>query len=292
MTDLAICRHISCLPSGRVWVSDEKHNLILTNTTGAPLHQVKDLCKHVYIGSHAVNRESELIYIDRKYRIKTLSSDMETTSTFIHTPESSFKPRCVYWSPSTDDLLVGMYEKKRQEGKVARYNNTKKLIQTIQHCKKGQTLYSKPYYITENNNGDVVVSDFTRAVVVTERGGKYRFSYSGPTSESNLMPLGICTDPLSHILVCALVNIHMIDKDGQFLRYLPITSESNDKVIDDTYSLSYDVNTHRLWVGSQWTNKVRVYNYITKRNEKEGTSEQFLLIRQRRHSKLSINTYM
>lgn len=84
---------------------------------------------------------------------------METTSTYIHTPESAFKPRCVYWSPSTDDLLVGMYEKKRQEGKVARYNNTKKLIQTIQHCKNGQTLYSKPCYITGNNNGDVVVSE-------------------------------------------------------------------------------------------------------------------------------------
>uniref|UniRef100_K1QBR8 Uncharacterized protein n=1 Tax=Magallana gigas TaxID=29159 RepID=K1QBR8_MAGGI len=135
-------------------------------------------------------------------------------------------------------------------------------------------MYTYPNYITENNNGDVVVSDFTRAVVVTERGGKYRFSYSGPTPESKLMPLGICTDPLSHIIVCAQVNIHMIDKDGQFLRYLPITSESKDKEIDDTYSLSYDVNTHRLWVGSQWTNTVRVYTYITKRNGKEDKNPQ------------------
>uniref|UniRef100_A0A8W8NJ26 Uncharacterized protein n=1 Tax=Magallana gigas TaxID=29159 RepID=A0A8W8NJ26_MAGGI len=33
------------------------------------------------------------------------------------------------------------------------------------------------------------------------------------------------------------------------------------------WSLSYDVNTHRLWVGSLWyNNKVCVYRYITRQD--------------------------
>lgn len=38
------CYHISCVTSDRVWVSDDENNLILTNTTGVPLHHVADLC--------------------------------------------------------------------------------------------------------------------------------------------------------------------------------------------------------------------------------------------------------
>uniref|UniRef100_K1QSB8 Uncharacterized protein n=1 Tax=Magallana gigas TaxID=29159 RepID=K1QSB8_MAGGI len=58
----------------------------------------------------------------------------------------------------------------------------------------------EPNYITENNNGDIAVSDYD-AVVVTEREGRHRFSYTGHPAESVLRPRGICTDALSHILV-------------------------------------------------------------------------------------------
>uniref|UniRef100_A0A8W8NXR4 Uncharacterized protein n=1 Tax=Magallana gigas TaxID=29159 RepID=A0A8W8NXR4_MAGGI len=36
--------------------------------------------------------------------------------------------------------------------------------------------------------------------------------------------------------------------------------------MDSPQSLSYDVNTHRLWVGSLWDNKVCVYRYITRQD--------------------------
>nr|XP_034309430.1 uncharacterized protein LOC105324216 [Crassostrea gigas] len=54
----------------------------------------------------------------------------------------------------------------------------------------GRELYGRPDYITENNNGDVVVSDFWYDVVVTERGGRHRFFYRGPPG-SELQPHGI-----------------------------------------------------------------------------------------------------
>ncbi|XP_065932193.1 uncharacterized protein [Magallana gigas] len=267
LTGVGGCFHISCVTSDRVWVSDHRNNLMLTDTTGVPLHRVEDSCSDLYTGIHTVNSESELIYIDDDYNINKLSKDMKTTTTFIERTDSTWLPLCVYWSPSTGDLLVGMWnydtETGKITGKVTRYNQSGQLTQTIQNNNTGRGLYSYPNYITENNNGDVVVSD-RGAVVVTERGGRHRFSYTGHPSGSGLWPCGICTDALSHILVCDVIThtVQMIDKDGQFLSRLLTESQELGK----PWSLSYDVNTHRLWVGSPYNNKVCVYRYITRQD--------------------------
>eukprot|EP00105_Crassostrea_gigas_P026474 XP_011447453.2 PREDICTED: uncharacterized protein LOC105342260 isoform X1 [Crassostrea gigas] len=192
---------------------------------------------------------------------------MKTTTTFIERTDSTWEPWCVYWSPSTGDLLVAMYNYRTMTGKVTRYNQSGQLTQTIQYNNTGRGLYSDPLYITENKNGDVVVSDSeSRAVVVTERGGRHRFSYTGPPSGSRLWPRGICTDALSHILVCDRYTktVQMINKDGRFLSHLLTEPQE----MGDPCSLSYDVNTHRLWVGSgsRDNNKVCVYRYITRQD--------------------------
>ncbi|XP_065929645.1 uncharacterized protein [Magallana gigas] len=264
VTGVGCCDHISCVTSDQVWVSDDRNNLILTDTTGIPLHRVEDSCSDLY-GLHTVNSESELIYIDRNDDIHKLSKDMKTTTTFMERTDFTWGPWCVYWSPSTGDLLVGMWyiNDYTKKGKVTRYNPSGQLTQTIQHDNTGRGLYSEPNYITENNNGDVVVSDFS-AVVVTERGGRHRFSYTGPPSGSRLWPRGICTDALSHILVCddSTNTVQMLDKDGQFLSHLLTKSQE----MGEPRSLSYDVNTHHLWVGSVDNNKVCVYRYITRQD--------------------------
>ncbi|XP_065939297.1 uncharacterized protein [Magallana gigas] len=273
VTGVGCCYHISCVTSDRVWVSDW-NNLMLTDTTGVPLHRVEDSCRDG--GLHTVNSESELIYIDRKYNIKKRSKDMKTTKTLIKKKIfSKWRPRCVYWSPSTGDLLVGMYNNDTYTGKVTRYNQSGQLTQTIQHHNTGRGLYRHPLYITENNNGDVVVSDYdysSGAVVVTERGGRHHFSYTGPPSGSGLEPHGICTDALSHILVCddTTNTVQMIDWDGQFLSHLLIRPSG----IFSPYSLSYDVNTHRLWVGSRSNNTVVIYRYITRQDALTDTADK------------------
>nr|XP_034310533.1 uncharacterized protein LOC117684053 [Crassostrea gigas] len=274
LADAVRCYHISCVTSDRVWVSDI-NNLILTNTTGFLLHCVKnsssDLYRNLYIdrykGLHTVNSESELIYIDRNDNINKLSEDMKTTTTFIERTDSTWEPRCVYCSPSTGDLLVGMSYKHAKTGKVTRYNQSRQLTHTTQHDNTGRELYRRPNYITENNNGDVVVSDYDNepgAVVVTERGGTHRFSYTGHPPGSRLQPWGICTDALSHILVCdgETQTVQVLNKDGQFLSHLLTKSHEMGR----PQSLGYDVNTHRLWVGSRDNNKVCVYRYITRQD--------------------------
>ncbi|XP_056003836.1 uncharacterized protein LOC130046518 isoform X3 [Ostrea edulis] len=250
--------HISRVMSDRVWVSDD-NNLILTDTTGDTIHRVTDI---TFYGEHTVNSSGELIYVDSKRNINKLSVNNHTVTTQIEYT-SPWQPRCVYCSPSTGDLMVGMCNYKTNKGKVTRYNSSGQHILTIQHDNKRQTPYSDPHYITENNNGDIIVSDLLRGVVVTERGGRHRFSYTGPPSGSSLLPRGICTDALSHILVCDdnTDTVQMIDKDGHFLSLL-LTRQHR---INRPRSLNYDDKTHLLWVGSWYTNTVSVYRYLQRR---------------------------
>lgn len=126
-------------------------------------------------------------------------------------------------------------------------------------------MYISPSYITENNNGDVVVSDWARAaVVVTDCRGRYRFSYARNPWGFELAPYGMCTDALSHSLVCDFQKntVHMLDKDGQFLSRLLIRPSG----IFAHYTISYDVNTRCLWVGSLNNNRVCVYRYLKRQN--------------------------
>nr|XP_022287633.1 uncharacterized protein LOC111100242 [Crassostrea virginica]XP_022287634.1 uncharacterized protein LOC111100242 [Crassostrea virginica]XP_022287635.1 uncharacterized protein LOC111100242 [Crassostrea virginica] len=310
VTGVKYCSHISCVTPDRVWVSDWD-NLVLTDTaTGKKLHSVEHSLhsgngKHKYpldseSGIHTVNCKGELIYIDEEYNIIKLCNDMETTTTLIKHTDTTWRPVSVYCSPSSGDLLVGMCtDKYPRTGKVMRYDNTGKHKQTIPHDDNTpHTLYKTPFYITENNNGDVLVSDmFRNAVVVTSGEGVHRFSYRGPPLGSELIPRkfcaevivtqnndilfsdwlsidcgagldprGICTDVMSHILVSEAVypgTVQMLDRDGQFLSYVLITRQTPgmDYV---PLSLSYDVTTHAVWVGSFDNNTMSMCQYINR----------------------------
>lgn len=264
VTSVNCCVHISCRTSDQVWVSDDECNLILTNATGDSLYFVNDICHGLY-GKHTVNSDIELIYIDVNYNINKMSKDMTTTTTFIERADFIWIPHCIYWSPSTGDLLVGMYNNKRWRGKVFRYNQTGRLTQTIQYNQKGMTLYREPINLTDNKNGDIIVCDFRRAIVVTEYGGKHRFSYTGHTPGSLLEPFGICTDALSHILFCdcASDSVQMLDQDGELLSYLLVRPSG----VISPYCLSYNVRTHYFWVGSANNNNVCVFRTIFKEDE-------------------------
>lgn len=119
--------------------------------------------------------------------------------------DSSWRPLGVYWGPITGDLLVGlervvtMYKGK---GKVTQYIQTGQPTQTIEHDSAGLNLYRRPYYIMENNNEHIVVSDCRNVVEVTTFRGIHRFSHTGHPSGTSLESQGLCTDPMSHILVC------------------------------------------------------------------------------------------
>lgn len=73
-------------------------------------------------------------------------------------------------------------------------------------------------YITENKNGDIIISsDEYDTVVGMDRSGGHRFRYSHP---ENLTPMDICTDKYGHILVAFESCIHLLDEDGEFQKIL------------------------------------------------------------------------
>ncbi|XP_056016078.1 uncharacterized protein LOC125677337 isoform X2 [Ostrea edulis] len=261
VTGISRVFHISRVMSDQVWICD-RNNLILTDTTGDTIHRVRDRTSSWYRGVHTVNSSGELIYIDTVNNIKKLSADNKTVTTLLKST-SRWYPHCVCCSPSTGDLMVGMLNTDTFTGKVTRYNSSGQHILTIEHDNTGHTLYREPLYITDNKNGDIIVSDLSHGVVVTERGGRHRFSYTGPPPGSSLDPQGICTDALSHILVCDdnTDTVQMIDKDGHFLSLL-LTRQHGIKY---PRSLNYDDKTHLLWVGSWRTNKMSVYRFIQRR---------------------------
>lgn len=257
--------HISFVAPAKVWISDE-NMIFLTNTKGEIIHNINDLCNNLSNGVHTVNSDRELIYIDKNHNINKVSMDRKETTTFVGTTGSTWKPQCVYWSPLNRDLLVGMYSEITEytgKGKIIRYNQTGLITQQIPQGDRELELYTKPRYITENLNENIIVSDYSLwsgAVVVTDRGGHHLFSYTGHPPESGILPKGICTDTLSNIIVCDTRSktVQLIDRDGQFLTHL--LTESLE--MGTPQCLSYDFNNHCLYVA--YNKMVCVYKYAPK----------------------------
>ncbi|XP_061171130.1 uncharacterized protein LOC133180680 [Saccostrea echinata] len=235
-------KHISCVTSVHVWISG-KDKLILTNIAGDTLCCL-DAHTNDFCGAHTVNITGDLTYIDSD----KLSKGNASESVLIKNT-GQWVPWCVYCSPSNGDLLVGtMYRRDEDTGKIQRYNNTGQIIQTIQHDNNtGQGLYREPIYITENLNGDVIVCDYFRGVVVTERGGggRHCFTYTGTIKGPRVSPFEICTDMLSHILVCEVIGVQMLDNDGNFLMWLLKRQQG----VNWPCGIHFNNKTNLLWVG-------------------------------------------
>lgn len=275
--------HIACVPPNMCWVSDGI-KVTLTNITGDTLYHLKStfslISWHTGI-YHTVNNEGDLIYIDLSGSIKQLSLDKETISEIIEINYlEENQPRCVFCSPLNGDLLVGMVDKfhfdEEKKGKVYRYKKNWSLAQTSKFDKTGLKICDIPWTpnnIIENNNGDVVVScyDF---VVVHNSVGQPRFTYKGHPSGSELLPLGICTNALSHILIGddKTDRIHIIDKDGQFLSHLLVKPSRLFK----PHCLSYDVSSHCIYIGTNLKlgeNSIYVYRHLAPETTPTGKSD-------------------
>nr|XP_034317850.1 uncharacterized protein LOC105330023 [Crassostrea gigas] len=246
--------HISLGKSGRLWVSDYKGNLVQTDLQGNQLQKIQTSGGSQ--GYHTVTQDGDLIYTDRDNKVINRITPDNTITEFIKTGD--WIPLSIHSSHINGDILVGM--RKGGEAKVTRYNKAGTEIQNIQRDNKGQELYGLPLYITENINGDVCVSDYKKkSVVVVDKSGQHRFSYTGQGSK--FKPYGICTDVLGHILVCVGYlfggPVHLLDQDGQFLSLLLAEQQG----VYVPLSVCVD-DENNLWVGQSNTNTVTVYRYL------------------------------
>jgi DNA-binding beta-propeller fold protein YncE len=208
-------RGVSCVGEDLVWTRGSDKTMKLFNLRG-------DLLTSIQTNSGksptdiAVTKEGDLVYADYWNRTVNIMNRSLTVITL-----QVWEPHGVCCTQS-GELLVTMYRNNYKESKVVRYSGSTE-TQTIQYNDQGWPLYLLPGNISENRNLDICVSDDI-AVVVVNASGKLRFRYTGHPSNTggSFDPHGIATNSQGHILVADRTNnrVHIIDQDGQFLRYI------------------------------------------------------------------------
>ncbi|XP_052696009.1 tripartite motif-containing protein 2-like, partial [Crassostrea angulata] len=215
---------VCCLRDDEVWTSSYDNILKLYNLNGKLLKSINTRPWFIPCGI-ALTGCSSVVFGDSFNGTLNIVKD---TGIWEVIRLQGWTPHGVC-STSSGDLLLLMVSNDRQE-KVVRYSGFAEK-QSIQFDDKKQPLYSGsrinyfPKCITENRNLDICVADCEAgAVVVVNHAGKLRFRYTGHTSHvfGVFRPFGIISDSQCWILISDYYNhnIHVVDKDGHFLRYI------------------------------------------------------------------------
>nr|XP_034305556.1 uncharacterized protein LOC117682342 isoform X2 [Crassostrea gigas] len=242
-------KQISYVKSGRLWVMpgfghdyENGDEIIQVDNNG----NVKE--KVYSSGPFCVSKDDALLYksdwfdkdededeVKDKYgdRVKKKTSEISTTLLQTEILEVIIG---IYSSFVNGHILVliqisTVTESPRQQHfsyKITRYDENRLKIEDIWISDgiQGWRFSSFEYaYITENKNGDIIISRYKyKTVVGMDRSGEHRFTYSHP---EDLNPMDICTDKYGHILVAFESSIHLLDEDGAFQKILLKNMSSN-----------------------------------------------------------------
>ncbi|XP_061167821.1 uncharacterized protein LOC133176763 [Saccostrea echinata] len=266
--------NVACLSDEEIWTKGDNNTMKLYNINQGSLLSLRNLFNfNIIRGSRlksittksgykptdiAVTKSGDLVYTD--YTDRTVSIlRKEKIEEVIRL--QNWRPYSVCSTYSTE-LLVLIDSDDYSESKVVRYSGSTEK-QTIQFDDQGKTLYSSGgyyRYITENKNLDICVTDYrAEAVVVVNQTGKLRFRYTGHTpapKNKPFSPRGITTDSQSHILTADYNNecVHIIDQDGQFLRYI-------DCELNGPWGICTDTNDN-LFVAQCMYRQVKKIKYL------------------------------
>ncbi|XP_056004054.1 E3 ubiquitin-protein ligase TRIM71-like [Ostrea edulis] len=210
---------VSCLSEDQVWTCGYNETMKLLNLQSKLLTSIQTKSGG-RPGDIAVTRDGYLVYTDYSNNTVNLIKNKKIRTVITL---QGWGPQYVCCTAG-NNLLVTMISDDGEQYKVVRYSGSTE-TQSIQFDDQGRPLYSDVGDLSENRNLDICVADCdVRAVVVVNQSGKLRFRYTGHPSNTkqSFNPAGITTDSQSHILTADSDNhrIHILDQDGQFLRYI------------------------------------------------------------------------
>ncbi|XP_062619822.1 uncharacterized protein LOC134281357 [Saccostrea cucullata] len=249
--------NVACLSDEEIWITGNDNTMKLYSINQGSLLQCFTTKSWEWSFEIAVTKSGDLVYTDYRDRTVNIVKNGKIEEVI---RLQNWIPSGVY-STSSGDLLVIMDNFDKPAKVVCYSGSTEK--QTIQFDDKGKSLYSSVgfrRYITENRNQDICVSeDGAKEIVVVNQAGKLRFRYTGHTpapKNQPFNPLGITTDSQSHILTADVSNecVHIIDQDGQFLRYI-------DCELIYPYGLCTDTNDN-LFVAQMSNSQVKKIKYM------------------------------
>lgn len=207
-------RSVTCHSDNKIWTCRLDNIMRLYNLHGQLVNSIKTKSGNMP-QDIAVTWSGDLVYTDCNDRTVNVVKDTQ-----IH----QIKLRgWIPWgvcSTSFGDLLVAMNSDDDKETKIARFSGSTEK-QSIQYDDQGNSLFLSGIYICENGNLDICVSDNSAgAVVVVNMAGELRFKYTG--CSISFRPYGIATDSQNLIMIVDSLYdcIHILDQNGQFLRYI------------------------------------------------------------------------
>nr|XP_022312180.1 uncharacterized protein LOC111117372 [Crassostrea virginica] len=251
---------IACIGEAGAWIYGNKKKIITRIDIHGVVKDTITTCQD-WPGDISVTRGKELIYSDYNSHTVNIVRDRKS-ETLITTP--------LGWIPGklcctrSGDILVHVLKGKypQLQHKIIRYQG-KNIDQEINNDGQGKPIFKVGGYslhMSENNNGDVCVSDpNANTVVVVDKTGRVLFRYDGTPArrEKSFCPGGIVTDALSQIIMTDYNNdcLHILDQNVQFLRCV------DDCGLEEPDRLSVD-SEGRLWVGSGQSGEIKVIKYL------------------------------
>nr|XP_022303790.1 uncharacterized protein LOC111111235 [Crassostrea virginica] len=247
---------ILCYEAGKIWICGSSNYIYQIDQSGSIFKSVS-VSGRVFALS--LSGDKELIFSAYWPDTNVYRYDGNIVRTVIDLGE--WYP-CGLCHSANGDLLVSMRSVNSTQRRVVRYSGTTETIE-IQNDRQGKPLFSvdvgNMLLLTENGNGDICVAENAKkAVVVVNATGELRFKYQGNISpklnHKPFQPLQIATDVNQQILINDASNdiVHVIDKDGNFLRYIEYPC---------TGGLSIDPE-HNLIAGNEKSGEIRIIRYL------------------------------
>eukprot|EP00105_Crassostrea_gigas_P021693 XP_011440913.1 PREDICTED: uncharacterized protein LOC105337743 [Crassostrea gigas] len=216
-------RIVTSINEGKIWTSGEINDIKCFDIRGSNVQTIETDSEKIP-NDIAIDSDGHLLFTSGATRTVNKVKNGKTEELI----------RFIEWKPSglcttsNGNLLVTLFSGDETQSKVVRYSGSTEK-QTIQFDSDGKPLYSgnnKIKYITENRNHDICVADWwSGAVVVVNQDGELRWrytSYPSVTKNELFQPHCITNDSQSLILTADCNNdcIHILDQNGQFLRFI------------------------------------------------------------------------